>query len=99
MGQPTSTAPCCLCRSTNGSVNKEIHTAVLPFRDVRDAENRVRSIELSAPVASALAHGGPDLRRCVAEDGALVEMSDEVLCQRVAERDEAAFDQLVERYQ
>jgi len=28
-----------------------------------------------------------------------VEISDEALCQRVAERDEPAFDQLVERYQ
>jgi RNA polymerase sigma-70 factor, ECF subfamily len=28
-----------------------------------------------------------------------VEITDETLCQRVAERDEAAFDQLVERYQ
>ena len=27
------------------------------------------------------------------------EISDEALCARVAERDEAAFDQLVERYQ
>lgn len=53
----------------------------------------------SLPSADALAHGGPDLRRCAAEDGAAVEISDETLCRRVAERDEAAFDQLVERYQ
>jgi RNA polymerase sigma-70 factor (ECF subfamily) len=33
------------------------------------------------------------------EDRFHVEISDEDLCQRVAERDEAAFDQLVERYQ
>jgi RNA polymerase sigma-70 factor, ECF subfamily len=67
-------------------------------RTVRDAENRVTSMELSPPVGT-LAHGGPDLRRCVAEDRSLVELSDETLCQRVADRDEAAFDQLVERYQ
>ena len=59
----------------------------------------MESMELSPPVGSALAHRGPDLRRCVAEDGTLVEMSDEALCQRVADRDEAAFYQLVERYQ
>ena len=69
------------------------------LRDVHDAENRVRSIELSPPAPSALAHGMSDLRRWSAEDRSLVEMSDEVLCQRVADRDEAAFDQLVERYQ
>jgi RNA polymerase sigma-70 factor (ECF subfamily) len=56
-------------------------------------------MELSPPSGAALAHDGPDLRRCAAEDGSSVEISDEVLCQRVAERDEAAFDQLVERYQ
>jgi len=56
-------------------------------------------MELSPPSGGALAHDGPDLRRCAAEDGSPVEISDETLCQRVADRDEAAFDQLVERYQ
>ena len=56
-------------------------------------------MEFSPPNGGALAHGGPNLRRCAAEDGSSVEISDETLCQRVAERDEAAFDQLVERYQ
>ena len=69
------------------------------LRDVHDAENRVRSMELSPPAPSALAHGMADLRRWSAEDRSLEDMSDEVLCQRVADRDEAAFDQLVERYQ
>jgi len=69
------------------------------LRDVRDAEKRVRSMELSPAAPSALAHGMSDLRRWSAEDRSLVDMSDEVLCQRVADRDEAAFDQLVERYQ
>jgi len=57
----------------------------------------VTSMELSLPVP--LAGVGRDLRPCAARDGSLVEISDETLCQRVAERDEAAFDQLVERYQ
>ena len=56
-------------------------------------------MELSPPAGGALAHGGPDLRRWAAEDGSRVEISDEALCQRVADRDEAAFDLLVERYQ
>jgi RNA polymerase sigma-70 factor, ECF subfamily len=69
------------------------------LRDVRDAETRVRSMELSPEAPSALAQGMSDLRRWSAEDRSLVDLSDEVLCQRVADRDEAAFDQLVERYQ
>lgn len=53
---------------------------------------------------AALAHSGLDLRRCAAEvvsplEISPLEISDEALCQRIAERDEAAFDQLVERYQ
>jgi RNA polymerase sigma-70 factor, ECF subfamily len=52
-----------------------------------------------APAAGALARPMSDLRRWSAEDQARVDLSDEVLCQRVADRDEAAFDQLVERYQ
>ena len=66
---------------------------------MREAKSRVRSIELSPVAPSALAHGMSDLRRWTAEDRSLVDMSDEVLCQRVVDRDEAAFDQLVERYQ
>jgi RNA polymerase sigma-70 factor (ECF subfamily) len=81
------------------NVNKKIRGDVLPGRDVHVAENLVSSMELSPPVVRALAHDGPDLRRCAAEDGSRVEISDEALCQRVAERDEGAFDQLVERYQ
>ena len=57
------------------------------------------SMELSLPAGHALAHAGANLRPCAVGDGSPVEISDEALCQRVAERDEAAFDQLVERYQ
>src|ERR1700675_1128454 len=56
-------------------------------------------MELSPSNGGVLAHGGPDLQRCASEDGSSVEISDEVLCQRVSQHDEAAFDQLVERYQ
>ena len=56
-------------------------------------------MELSPPAGGSLAHGVSDLRRWTAEDRSQVEMSDEDLCRRVADRDEAAFDQLVERYQ
>lgn len=57
------------------------------------------SMELSPASGGELARDGRDLRRYLAEDGSCVEITDETLCQRVAERDEAAFDQLVERYQ
>ena len=40
-----------------------------------------------------------DLRPLVVVDRSLADTTDEALCQRVANRDEAAFDQLVERYQ
>jgi RNA polymerase sigma-70 factor (ECF subfamily) len=56
-------------------------------------------MDLSLPVPGALAQRVSDLRRWTAEDRSLVELSDEALCQRVADRDEAAFDRLVERYQ
>ena len=56
-------------------------------------------MQLSPPTGAALAHGGGDLRRCAREGEYRVEISDETLCERVADRDEAAFDQLVERYQ
>lgn len=55
------------------------------------------SMELSLPASLAVA--GANLRRCAVGDQSPVEISDEALCQRVAERDETAFDQLVERYQ
>lgn len=53
---------------------------------------------------AALAQSGLDLRRCATEvvsplEISPLETSDEALCQRIAKRDEAAFDQLVERYQ
>lgn len=53
---------------------------------------------------AALAHSGLDLRRCAAEDVSPLEIppletSDEALCQSIAQGDETAFDQLVERYQ
>jgi RNA polymerase sigma-70 factor (ECF subfamily) len=66
---------------------------------VHDAENAVNAMELPPPAAGALAHGRPDLRPCAPEDGSRVEISDETLCRRIADRDEGAFDQLVERYQ
>ena len=63
-----------------------------------DAENAMNSMALSPP-GRARALDGSGLRRSVPENGACVEISDEALCRRVAERDEAAFDSLVERYQ
>src|SRR3990167_5936990 len=47
------------------------------------------------PPLAARAEG---MGRWTAEDDRSVELSDEALCRRVAERDEAAFDLLVERY-
>ena len=56
----------------------------------------MNSLALSPP---GQAHTLDGVRqRSTPEDGARVE-TDEVLCRRVAERDEAAFDVLVERYQ
>jgi RNA polymerase sigma-70 factor (ECF subfamily) len=63
----------------------------------RPTAQDVHGVENAA--SGTLADGRPDLRRCAAEDRSGVEISDEALCQRVADRDEAAFDQLVERYQ
>lgn len=48
-----------------------------------------------SPPLAARAEG---MGRWTAEDDRGVELSDEALCRRVAERDEAAFDLLVERY-
>src|SRR2546423_461617 len=58
----------------------------------------MNSVALSPP-GRTVALDGSGRRRSAREDGARVEMSDEALCRRVAERDEAAFDALVERYQ
>lgn len=59
----------------------------------------MNSIDLSPLGPSVLVGDGSGLGRWATEDGARVEISDEVLCRRVADRDEAAFDQLVARYQ
>src|SRR5262245_25348974 len=65
---------------------------------VNDAENAMNSMALSPPGrAPGLEAAG--LTRSVPGDGACVEISDEALCRRVAERDETAFDALVQRYQ
>ena len=63
-----------------------------------DAENAMNSVALSPP-GRAVGLDGSGRQGSVPADGACVEISDEALCRRVAERDEAAFDSLVERYQ
>src|SRR5258706_2579612 len=58
----------------------------------------MNSMALSPPGRSVDLDGS-GRRGSVPDDGACVKISDEALCRRVAERDEAAFDSLVERYQ
>ena len=60
----------------------------------RDVETGAGSAAGFPPLAARA--GG--MGRWRAEDDGSVENSDEALCRRVAERDEAAFDLLVERY-
>ena len=59
----------------------------------------MNSMDLSPAAERPLARDGAGLRRWAPEDESRVELSDEALCRRVANGDEAAFDQLVERYQ
>jgi RNA polymerase sigma-70 factor (ECF subfamily) len=65
---------------------------------VDDADTAMDSVTLPAPGRSPALEASGQLRS-IPEDGAPVDISDEALCRRVAERDEAAFDTLVERYQ
>ncbi len=58
----------------------------------------MNSVALSPP-GRAVGLDGSRRGGSVPDDGACVEVSDEALCRRVAERDEVAFDSLVERYQ
>jgi RNA polymerase sigma-70 factor, ECF subfamily len=65
---------------------------------VDDADTAMESVALSAS-GRVPALDATGRQRPLSEDGARVDISDEALCRRVAERDEAAFDALVERYQ
>ena len=66
---------------------------------MHDVENAIDSTAVSSPPESGVAEAGMGLRRWAPEDEPGAETSDEVLCRRVADKDEAAFTLLVERYQ
>jgi RNA polymerase sigma-70 factor (ECF subfamily) len=66
---------------------------------VHDVENAMDSMAVSMPPERVLVEDGADLGRWAPGDEPGVEISDEALCRRVADKDEAAFTLLVERYQ
>ena len=63
-----------------------------------DADTAMDSVTLPAPGQPPVLEASGRVRS-LPDDGARVDISDEALCRRVAERDETAFDALVERYQ